>query len=286
MPTKFATSHNQAFEALGALPPGQHWSAFDVPRDLARKGKATRFVTTIWNVHSTKDESGRRVPLEVAIVRDKASGTLWYRMNRPIEGTTRKTWVAHWDGLRLALAGNLPIIGVLKDVRSNRCSLDHVFDCGEASEQVDGSAVWLQLRPRGAMDFDVREVDMGQVILRDAPPSPLVEVNRQFEAGLHQSLLLGDAQRRARLAAAAPLPKRMQVTTSIFVRNPDVVVEVLLRAKGVCERCGKPAPFARRSDGTPYLEVHHRIPLAIGGEDTVENATALCPNCHRATHHG
>ena len=69
------------------------------------------------------------------------------------------------------------------------------------------------------------------------------------------------------------------------MRNPDVVVEALLRANGVCERCKKPAPFARRSDGTPYLEVHHRIPLAVGGEDTVENAIALCPNCHRAAHY-
>ncbi|HXU34436.1 MAG TPA: HNH endonuclease [Thermoanaerobaculia bacterium] len=34
------------------------------------------------------------------------------------------------------------------------------------------------------------------------------------------------------------------------------------------------------------MEVHHRIRLAYGGEDTVENAVALCPNCHREAHHG
>lgn len=57
-------------------------------------------------------------------------------------------------------------------------------------------------------------------------------------------------------------------------------------AKGICERCRKPAPFIRDNDNSPYLEVHHKIPLADGGDDTVENAIALCPNCHRQAHYG
>ncbi|MHC1750389.1 MAG: HNH endonuclease [Cellulosilyticaceae bacterium] len=54
----------------------------------------------------------------------------------------------------------------------------------------------------------------------------------------------------------------------------------------MCERCGATAPFIRASDGTPYLEVHHKIRLADGGEDTVENAMTVCPNCHRELHLG
>ncbi|WP_414449152.1 HNH endonuclease [Burkholderia sp. 22PA0099] len=49
--------------------------------------------------------------------------------------------------------------------------------------------------------------------------------------------------------------------------------------------CERPAPF-RRPNGSPYLEVHHRVRLADGGDDTVENAIALCPNCHREHHFG
>lgn len=60
----------------------------------------------------------------------------------------------------------------------------------------------------------------------------------------------------------------------------------MLRANGYCEGCENPAPFIRPSDGTPYLEVHHIVPLAEDGEDTVENAIALCPNCHREVHFG
>lgn len=94
--------------------------------------------------------------------------------------------------------------------------------------------------------------------------------------------------RRARLRVAAKLPTRRVLVRAEFERNPDVVAEVLYLARGVCgnPNCRKPAPFNRRRDGKPYLEVHHRVLLSEGGEDTVENAVALCPNCHRETHFG
>lgn len=81
----------------------------------------------------------------------------------------------------------------------------------------------------------------------------------------------------------------------VYPRNPDVVAEVLDRAKGFCECCKKPAPFNRKEKqnkdnpeykSEPYLEVHHKIFLSQGGGDTVENAEALCPNCHREKHYG
>jgi 5-methylcytosine-specific restriction protein A len=83
-----------------------------------------------------------------------------------------------------------------------------------------------------------------------------------------------------------PIPKKVYTVVEQFDRNSDVIAEVLLRANGICECCKKPAPFIRAKDGTPYLEVHHKIPLAKGGEDTIENAEALCPNCHREKHFG
>jgi hypothetical protein len=38
-----------------------------------------------------------------------------------------------------------------------------------------------------------------------------------------------------------------------FLRNPDVIAEVLYRADGKCEKCNKDAPFIRKSNGSPYL---------------------------------
>ncbi len=92
--------------------------------------------------------------------------------------------------------------------------------------------------------------------------------------------------RLTRLSAANPHPQRVLVSNYITIRNPDVIVETLFQAKGVCQSCKSPAPFNRRSDGTPYLEVHHRVPLSEGGLDNLENAIALCPNCHRRQHLG
>lgn len=60
---------------------------------------------------------------------------------------------------------------------------------------------------------------------------------------------------------------------------------VLQQAQGKCESCDQPAPF-NGSDGEPFLEVHHVRQLADNGSDTVENAVALCPNCHREAHYG
>jgi 5-methylcytosine-specific restriction protein A len=101
-----------------------------------------------------------------------------------------------------------------------------------------------------------------------------------------ESISSARAQRLQRLAKAPRVPVAFQVVSTAYNRNADVVAEVLFRAEGVCEGCNLPAPFLRRRDSTPYLEVHHLIPLAMRGEDTVENALALCPNCHRQRHFG
>jgi hypothetical protein len=79
-------------------------------------------------------------------------------------------------------------------------------------------------------------------------------------------------------------PRRVSRQSDGFARSPYVVAWVLAHAAGNCERCGGPAPFLR-ANGQPYLEVHHVRWLAEGGPDTVVNAVALCPTCHRLLHH-
>jgi 5-methylcytosine-specific restriction protein A len=117
------------------------------------------------------------------------------------------------------------------------------------------------------------------------PPSSDAEA-AEFEAAVVASQNDSDALRAKRLLSANPVPTIQVVTARVFQRNPDVVATVLARAKGICEACASAAPFTRRRDGTPYLEVHHRVLLAEGGQDTVANAIAVCPNCHRKAHHG
>ena len=101
-----------------------------------------------------------------------------------------------------------------------------------------------------------------------------------------QESLKNKHARKARLKKANATPAQKTSKIVIYDRNPDVVAEVLERANGKCEECGSDAPFKRKKDGSPYLEVHHIIQLSDGGLDTVENAEALCPNCHRRKHYG
>lgn len=114
----------------------------------------------------------------------------------------------------------------------------------------------------------------------------LEDVLEILSSEVEDSKALSRSERLARLESAPRQPEVFEVLTTAFQRNPDVIAEVLFRANGICEKCKNPAPFARRSDGTPYLEVHHWTPLSEGGEDTVDNAGALCPNCHREAHYG
>jgi hypothetical protein len=85
-------------------------------------------------------------------------------------------------------------------------------------------------------------------------------------------------------AAGSTTPTRFERVVQEFARSPAVVAEVLRIAAGRCELCECAAPFLR-ADGSPYLEVHHVRTLAEGGADTVDNAVALCPTCHRLLHH-
>jgi 5-methylcytosine-specific restriction protein A len=80
-------------------------------------------------------------------------------------------------------------------------------------------------------------------------------------------------------------PRKSTQTVVVFERDREVVAAVLAQANGYCELCGLEAPFTRAATGTPYLEVHHVMPLSKDGDDTVQNSVALCPNCHRRCHY-
>ncbi|CAM3204689.1 HNH endonuclease [Vibrio rarus] len=127
--------------------------------------------------------------------------------------------------------------------------------------------------------YSNRENDLGGMHSAD-------KVQYDLDKEISESMKDTSENRRRRLKSTPNNPEKIQTVSTAYRRNPDVIVEVLLRANGICERCKKDAPFRRRKDETPYLEVHHIIRLADGGVDSVENALALCPNCHRELHFG
>jgi 5-methylcytosine-specific restriction endonuclease McrA len=121
---------------------------------------------------------------------------------------------------------------------------------------------------------------------QNLPLKSSLELESELEAKVRDAQRLSSKKRQEFLLKSEPRPNKSKVIQSVYIRNQYVIAEVLYRASGVCECCKKSAPFNRDSDNSPYLEVHHKIPLAEGGDDTIENAIALCPNCHRQAHHG
>lgn len=166
---------------------------------------------------------------------------------------------------------NVPVYVFVRNTASGPFVLEGVFR-NVAVHSVSDGAKWFELQKIGDIEANI----------------PVGE--EAWRAGLRQQVKqsLSDTResRLKRLSAAAKNPSTITVVTKAFVRNPDVIAEVLSRANGVCDACSALAPFQRNSDQSPYLEVHHKIPLAAGGEDTVSNAVALCPNCHRREHYG
>lgn len=133
-------------------------------------------------------------------------------------------------------------------------------------------------RSGGSFFFEIEVPTVGQ-------PTTADEMNLLFLASVEAALRDPPEVRRRKFQQQdGPAPK-VEARTTVFLRNPAVAAEVLFNARGICAKCDCPAPFKTRS-GQPYLEVHHRVPLASGGSDTVANAEALCPNCHREKHYG
>lgn len=74
-----------------------------------------------------------------------------------------------------------------------------------------------------------------------------------------------------------------ETISMIYTRDPDIIEYAKRRANGFCELCGNKLDFLDK-DGRPFLETHHIEWLSKGGEDTIENTVALCPNCHSRMH--
>jgi 5-methylcytosine-specific restriction protein A len=80
-------------------------------------------------------------------------------------------------------------------------------------------------------------------------------------------------------------PKKTKISSETYIRDPLVRAWILEHSSGICESCGDEAPFHTETSNLPYLEVHHLISLSNNGADSIENAIAVCPNCHRRLHY-
>lgn len=81
-------------------------------------------------------------------------------------------------------------------------------------------------------------------------------------------------------------PERRSAVTSVFDRNPLVVLTTKMRGGYKCEVPNCKAPAFKDSSGKHYVEVHHLTPLAKGGTDSIDNTACVCASHHRELHVG
>lgn len=165
-------------------------------------------------------------------------------------------------------SGNIPIYVFIKE--GTVCKLEGIFEYVEYVTEEDDRK-WFKLKKKELSKLDA---------LITAK-----QYNQELENDIKNIHQLSDTELNNRISTSDK-PEVITVLSKVYKRNPEVVVATLRRANGYCEKCGCMAPFIRKSDNTPYLEVHHTIPLSEGGEDNLKNTIALCPNCHRELHFG
>lgn len=113
-----------------------------------------------------------------------------------------------------------------------------------------------------------------------------VEISDQIDTSQYKNKPIEELRERAYSAVKPVKEAKSRENKKIYYeRNQDIKAYVLARANGICECCGKPAPFEKK-DGTPYLETHHIGKLSDKGMDAPDRMAAITPNCHREIHHG
>lgn len=166
----------------------------------------------------------------------------------------------------------------------------HLFEVFRPGRYVYAGQVALAGDPRIERQLDYagqeRRVYVFPLQLEEGGRRPLPDrrdLDEIEEARARRLSLLSaeDLAQRAALGGREK-PAAREARTTRFDR--DIAVAELARrlAEGRCDLCGEQAPFQVR--GVPYLECHHVEHLANGGADTIANAVALCPNCHRRMH--
>ena len=80
-------------------------------------------------------------------------------------------------------------------------------------------------------------------------------------------------------------PARVRQIIEVYPRNRVLKAYVKRRSNYTCEMPNCNYQGFPKENRELYIEIHHVIPLSEGGEDSMSNTVALCPNCHRALHY-
>jgi len=184
--------------------------------------------------------------------------------------------------------------GDMEFVRGNKAIRDHAIN-GKELLLFEALKRKGDYRYAGKFDCagwhtrDARDTDGATrrvIVFELVPSGESVEATHEGKIETETDLPLAALRARALEAATTTSIANVRDARQTYYRRSWLVkTYVCARANGVCEACGKPAPFVR-ADGTPYLEPHHTRRVSDGGPDDPRWVAAICPNCHREIHHG
>ncbi|CAH1203026.1 hypothetical protein PAECIP111891_02205 [Paenibacillus allorhizoplanae] len=177
----------------------------------------------------------------------------------------------------------------LAESRTNGVEI-HLFEVFRESEYIYMGEVSLSAAPYEEQQLDkgdkLRKVVVFPVTLKSAKnpiavPEKLVQEKNALKeknaAKLTNEQVLNRALNASRKAATR------KTVAKTFDRDPNVMEYAKRWASGICQLCEKSAPYFNKKN-KPHLHTHHIKWLSKGGEDTIENTVALCPNCHDKMH--
>ncbi len=165
----------------------------------------------------------------------------------------------------------------------------HLFEVDREQEYRYQGRVELAGQPYTETQPDKNDIDRMVFVfplkLADRKPAPVSDQDflNSLSVREKKARRLTDDELRARAIKAPKKAGERLVTGIVYERDQYVSLETKRRAKGYCELCKQPSPFVDKK-GDPYLETHHVEWISRGGDDSLENTVALCPNCHRRMH--
>lgn len=165
----------------------------------------------------------------------------------------------------------------------------HLFEVFVEKEYSYIGQVKLSVKPyfekQPAEDGLIRDACVFPLRLEDGK-SPIINKEysqKAFETKARKAKKLSNEEVEHRAKSAKKKVGTRNTVSQQHERDPWVAEHAKRIANGICQLCQNPAPFKNKA-GEPYLETHHIVWLAKGGEDTIKNTVALCPNCHRKMH--
>ena len=119
------------------------------------------------------------------------------------------------------------------------------------------------------------------------------KINDENDLALNKRLLCSKDPQEQYTTVAKPKKQLKKGADNVYYypRDYKMALHALKNANHRCENESTHECFERRSDGKPYTEVHHLVPLCFHDDfdvslDVPENIVSLCSSCHNEIHYG